>query len=78
MKVAALLLLLSAAPLGAFALEVSRPPEIAPAPYDRLGGLPLLLYWRNDPLHGVRRLFVDPVERSWAPPPVPRRRSARR
>lgn len=41
------------------------------------GALPLMLYWRNDPLHGVRRLFVDPVARSWAPPPVPRRRSAR-
>ena len=44
---------------------------------EKEGAVPLLLYWRNDPLHGVRRLFVDPVERSWAPPPVPRRRSTR-
>lgn len=42
------------------------------------GAVPLLLYWRNDPLHGVRRLYADPVARTWAPPPVPRRRSARR
>ena len=41
------------------------------------GDTPLLVFWRTDPVHEVRRLFAERVARTWSPPRIDRERPRR-